>query len=100
MSTHEPGDTAEGIRHEETGGLPPTDADARPGGRSGRHPVNVVHLVMGVALLGLTAVWALLVSGTAEPEDAHWLLPTPWLVAGAVGLVATLLRSRSARQDP
>ncbi|TIC86272.1 hypothetical protein E8D34_11365 [Nocardioides sp. GY 10113] len=76
------------------------DAERSPeGARRGYHPVNVGHLVMGVAFLGLTVVWALLASGAAEPDDARWLLPTPWLVAGAVGLVATLFRGRS-RQTP
>ncbi|TYL51904.1 hypothetical protein FXB39_05680 [Nocardioides sp. BGMRC 2183] len=65
--------------------------------RSGFHPVNIGHLVMGVAFLGLTVVWALLVSDAVDPVDAHWLLPIPWLAAGAAGLVATVLRGRRRR---
>ncbi|MFC5727660.1 MULTISPECIES: hypothetical protein [Nocardioides] len=58
------------------------------------HPVNVGHLVMGVAFLGLAAVWALLASDTVQLENARWLLPMPWLVAGALGLATTVLRGR------
>ncbi len=55
---------------------------------SGRHPVNVGHLVMGVALLGLVAIWALIVGDVVEGDDVRWLLPTPWVLAGAAGLTA------------
>ena len=67
--------------------------DATPD--TGRHRVNVGHLVMGTAFLGLVCVWALVVAADAvDIRDARWLLPLPWLVAGAVGLAATALRSR------
>jgi uncharacterized membrane protein len=61
------------------------------------HPVNVGHLVMGTAFVGLMVVWALISSDTVKLVDAHWLLPLPWLVAGVVGLVATVLRSAGRR---
>ena len=61
---------------------------------TGRHPVNTGHLVMGVALVGLVIVWALLTSDTVQLENAGWLLPLPWLIGGAAGLVATMLRGR------
>ncbi|MFW6774568.1 hypothetical protein ACOACO_09810 [Nocardioides sp. CPCC 205120] len=64
---------------------------------AGRHPVNVGHLVMGVAFLGLTLVWALLVSGAVEAVDARWLLPLPWLAAGGAGMAATVLAARRRR---
>ena len=64
---------------------------------SGRHPVNIGHLVMGVALLGIAVIWALLESDAASASDLRWLLPVPWVAAGAVGLVATAPRLRSAR---
>lgn len=57
----------------------------------GWHPVNVGHLVMGVAFLGLTIVWALVISDTLALEDHRWLLPAPWIVAGIVGLAASAL---------
>ena len=64
---------------------------------SGRHPVNIGHLVMGVAFLGLAVIWALLESGAASASDLRGRLPVPWVVAGAVGLVATAPRLRGAR---
>ena len=68
---------------------------------SGRHPVNVGHLVMGIALLGLVAVWALIVGDVVEGDDVRWLLPAPWVLAGAAGLVAVAAtghRGRESRQ--
>ncbi len=61
---------------------------------SGRHPVNVGHLVMGVAFLGLTLVWALVASETVEGSDIRWLMPIPWVAAGAAGLLATVRTNR------
>ena len=68
--------------------------------QSGFHRVSVGHLVMGTAFLGLTVVW-LLVAGLdlVDLDDAHWLMPLPWLVAGAVGLAATTLRGRFPAAD-
>lgn len=62
--------------------------------RTGWHPVNVGHLVMGVAFLGLVVVWALIASDTVQVEEAGWILGLPWLVAGAIGLAASVLRGR------
>jgi hypothetical protein len=64
---------------------------------AGLHPVNVGHLVMGVAFAGLFVIWALIESGTAEASDLRWLLPIPWVVAGAAGLIATAPRLRGSR---
>ena len=75
--------------------------DPGPGARrtfaAGLHPVNVGHLVMGVAFLGMVLIWALVESGTADTSDLRWLLPVPWVAAGAVGLVAAAPRLRGAR---
>jgi hypothetical protein len=64
---------------------------------AGRHPVNIGHLVMGVALLGLAVIWALIESDAASASDLRWLLPVPWVAAGAVGLIATAPRLRGSR---
>ncbi len=69
----------------------------RRGWAAGVHPVNIGHLVMGVALLGLAVIWALIESGTASASDLRWMLPVPWVAAGAVGLVATAPRLRASR---
>jgi hypothetical protein len=67
---------------------------------SGFHRVSVGHLVMGTAFLGLTVVWLLVVGlDLVDLDDAHWLMPLPWLVAGAVGLAATALRGRFPAAD-
>lgn len=61
-------------------------ADVRRG--SGWHPVNVGHLVMGVALLGLTVVWVLTVTEAVAEEQLRWLMPVPWVLGGVTGLLA------------
>lgn len=69
----------------------PLDA---PEGESGRHPINITQLVMGVVFAGVLLIWALVEGDVVEPADYRWLLPIPWLAAGAAGLVATVLPSR------
>ena len=64
---------------------------------SGRHPVNIAHLVMGVVLLGLATIWALIETNSASASDLRWLLPVPWVAAGIAGLVATAPRLRGPR---
>jgi hypothetical protein len=59
--------------------------DERP---TGRHPVNVGHLVMGIAFLGLVGVWALIQGDVVGDGDVRWLLPVPWVLAGLAGLLA------------
>jgi hypothetical protein len=61
---------------------------------SGRHPVNIGHLVMGIAFLGLVAVWAVFQSDLVETDEVRWLLPVPWVLAGLAGLLATTVSSR------
>lgn len=61
---------------------------------AGRHPVNVGHLVMGVAFLGLVGVWALVQGDVVAGGDVRWLLPVPWVFAGAAGVLATILTAR------
>jgi len=56
---------------------------------SGWHRVSIGHLVMGIAFVGIVAVWALIQSDTVTGDDIRWLLPIPWVVAGAVGLAVT-----------
>ena len=56
---------------------------------SGRHPVSIGHLVMGLVFLGIVGIWALVQSDVVTGDDVRWLLPIPWVVAGAVGLTVT-----------
>lgn len=67
---------------------------------SGRHPVNVGHLVMGLAFLGLVTVWALVVSDAVHGTELRWLMPMPWILAGAVGLLASVVAGRRRAAEP
>ncbi|MCY7395183.1 MAG: hypothetical protein LH468_03350 [Nocardioides sp.] len=82
--------------------IPTTPAhDDTTAARSGRHPVHVAHLVMGLAFLCFTASWALVQGDVVTGRDIRWLLPVPWLVAGAAGLAATAVGSLRRRpEDP
>jgi hypothetical protein len=75
----------------------PGDPGREPTLASGVHPVNVLHLVMGVAFVGITLIWALVESGAVDASDLRWLLPIPWVAAGVAGLVATAPRLRGPR---
>jgi len=72
----------------------PEEPAARRGFADGLHPVNILHLVLGVAFLGMTLNWALIESGVVETSGLRWLLPIPWVAAGAAGLIATAPRLR------
>jgi hypothetical protein len=67
-----------------------TYTDNRTGGW---HTVNVGHLVMGLAFLGLAAVWAAVQVDIVPDDDVRWLLPLPWVFAGAAGLIASVVAS-------
>ncbi len=72
--------------------------DERP---SGRHPVSIGHLVMGLAFTGILAIWAVVQTDTVTGDDVRWLLPIPWVVAGLAGLIATAVtgsRRHAVRQ--
>jgi hypothetical protein len=74
-----------------------TELDGRT---SGFHPAHVGHLVMGLAFLGLVGIWAVIETGTVATSDVRWLLPLPWVFAGAAGLVAAVFSGRrGARAD-
>lgn len=67
---------------------------------SGRHPINVGHLVMGIALLGLVGVWAAVEADAISGGDIRWLLPVPWVLGGLAGLLAIALGSRRRAAAP
>lgn len=66
---------------------------------SGRHPVSVGHLVMGVAFLGLAGIWLLFETDTIATDDLRWFMPLPWLAAGLAGLLAVALTGRRSKPD-
>jgi len=78
--------------------LPDPETSGAPERESGRHPVEVGYLVMGIALLGMVAAWALIVGDVIEGDDVRWLLPMPWVLGGAAGLAALALRGRERRR--
>jgi hypothetical protein len=58
------------------------------------HPLSTGHLVMGIAFVGLATVWMLREVGAVDIPPHGWLLGLPWVVAGATGLLATVVRHR------
>lgn len=72
--------------------------DGTPTG--GRHPVNIGHLVMGLAFAGLVGVWAVIQADLVGDDDIRWLLPIPWVVAGAVGLLVAAMAGRRRNAPP
>ncbi len=70
-----------------------TSTGARSSTRTpARNPVSVSHLVMGLVFLGVAGAWALDQAGVIESSSAVWVLPLVLLVAGAAGLVASVLK--------
>lgn len=70
-----------------------------PGDDSGRHPVNLTHLIMGIAFLGFAGIWAAVTGDVVPDDDLRWLLPVPWLLAGSAGLLAfTISQMRRTRR--
>jgi len=61
------------------------------------HPVHVTHLVVGLVFLGIAGSWVLRQAGVVDTSDARWALPLILLVAGAVGLAATVAKSLGRR---
>ncbi|WP_300680533.1 hypothetical protein [Nocardioides sp.] len=60
---------------------------------SGWHPLNIGQLVMSLAFACMVGAWALVQTDTVTGDDIRWLMPIPWLIAGAVGLIATAVTS-------
>src|SRR5215216_3156155 len=78
-----------------------TTIDTQPktsGLKRGRHPINVGHLVMGIAFLGIVVVWILVEAEAVTGSDIRWLLPVPWVLAGGAGLIATTRRHRDTEE--
>lgn len=75
-----------------------TDSDIRTdrprAAHAWRHALNVGHLVMGIAFLGMVFVWALVAGDVVSGDDIRWLMPIPWVAAGGTGLVAMAVGAR------
>ena len=61
---------------------------------SGRHPVSIGHLVMGLVFTCFLALWAIVQFTDISSHDLRFLWPVPWIVGGAVGMVALAIRDR------
>ena len=75
------------------------------GPRAERSPIKVAHLVFGIFFLGVSALWALTESGDLTWRGTSYLVPLTLLIAGAIGLTASLVgnaadRRRSATYEP
>ena len=76
-----------------------TTEQARPGlWAAGSHAVNIGHLVMGLAFLGMVGIWALWTGDVVDEDDLGWLLPVPWVIGGGAGLLATALNGAARRE--
>jgi hypothetical protein len=73
------------------------ETEQRPVRASGRHLVNVAHLVMGIAFLGIVGVWLLVEGGVVGGDDVRWLLPLPWVLGGLAGLLSIATAGRRRR---
>ena len=71
--------------------------DQGTGLAAGRHDLNIAHLVMGLAFLGIALVWLLGETGVVGDTDLRLLLPVPFLLAGGLGLAAAVLAGRRGR---
>ncbi|MEP9384121.1 hypothetical protein [Nocardioides sp. KR10-350] len=67
--------------------------------RSGRHQVNIGQLVMGLVFCCLVGAWALIQADVVTGDDIRWLVPVPFVVAGAAGLAVTLAGVRRRRSE-
>ena len=79
---------------EDTMRLDPGTDLAEPAPRGGRHPLHIGHLVMGLAFLGIALVWLLNQLDVMPNDDVRFLVPLPFLFAGALGLLALVLVGR------
>lgn len=77
---------------------PPEPDEPRPHRTSGRHPVNIGHLVMGLVFLTFVGIWGLIQADVVDGGDIRFLLPVPWVLGGAVGLIVALVGAARRRR--
>ena len=59
--------------------------------------VKITHLVFGLLFLGVAVVWALVVGDVINEGDLAVIAPAVLIVAGVVGLAASLASARNRR---
>lgn len=57
-----------------------------------RHPADVVALVFALVFLGCAALWAGWAYGSLDVGALTWAVPVVLIVAGIVGITASLRR--------
>jgi len=62
------------------------------------HPLNTTSLVVGLLLIGLSGLWLIRHLGLIDASQTPLVLPVLLVVAGALGLVAFLLRGVNRRR--
>lgn len=60
--------------------------------------VKVPHLVFGLLFLGIAVVWALVASEAIDADRLPILAPAVLIVAGVIGLAASLASGRNSRR--
>jgi hypothetical protein len=63
------------------------------------HSVKVPHLVFGLLVLGVAGIWALGASDAISGESLAVLGPGVLIVAGVIGLAASLANGRNRRRS-
>ena len=61
------------------------------------HSVKVAHLVFGLFFLGLAGIWALVAGDVITADRLEFLAPGVLIVAGVIGLAASLANNRNRR---
>jgi hypothetical protein len=62
-----------------------------------RHPIDVVALILGCVMLSVVAIWALVKTVTMHLPSGEWFLAGGLVVAGLIGLVASLRPGKPER---
>ena len=81
------------IGTEETTWLADWEQDPAEERRSGLHPLQTGYLVVGLLALGVALLWLLTEQGVVEVADGGIAFSVVLIIAGAVGLVASLGRA-------
>ncbi|MGH3384811.1 MAG: hypothetical protein ACRDO1_09560 [Nocardioidaceae bacterium] len=63
------------------------------------HPLNVTPLVFGLIFLGTASLALMYEADWIDMERARWALPTLLVLAGVIGLAATIVKRPRGRFD-